>query len=74
MERPLSARFYKTLNVEQKEEFSFVVDEIERATYFETRSDILTSLKRAQTSGKRPGLVEYLNYLINKPKPFIKDR
>lgn len=59
-------QFIKMLSPEYRKIFSFVIDEIERETYWETRQDILSILKRKQEEGK---LEEHLDYMINKPKP-----
>lgn len=59
-------QFIKMLSPEYRKVFSYVIDEIERLTYWETRQDILSILKRKKEEGQ---LEEHLDYMINKSKP-----
>jgi len=71
----LTTKFAKSLTQEKRKEFSRVIDEIERRTYFETKRSILNGLKKAyDNNGGLRGLYDNLIYRLNKPDPFIKEK
>ena len=62
------------LSGDDRKLLSYAIDEIERSMYFETRDDILFNLKKEYDRGGEKALSKLLKYLIEKPKPFFKDR
>ena len=72
--RLLTEKYNKNLSQKEKKIFSYVIDEIERTTYWETRRELLNGLKRELNRSGPDGLVKNLLYRINKPKPKVKKR
>jgi type II secretory pathway component PulK len=64
----LLTAFSKKLSKELQDEFSNVIDEIERETYWETRQDLLNLLEQKISEGK---VVETVQYLLTKDKPGV---
>jgi len=66
---PLTTTFFKDLiSSNMRDDLSNVIDEIERETYWETRNDILNSIRREIERGNPKELVDYM---LNKPKPGV---
>lgn len=58
--------FSKKLTKELQKELSYVIDEIERETYWETRKELIDKVLKHIEIGD---IKEYFEYLKNKGKP-----
>jgi len=73
-DKPALKKLTQKLEWKDRKLLSFAIDEIERGTYFETRGEILRILKRVADNETPEAVIEKLEYMINKPMPYFKDR
>jgi hypothetical protein len=73
-DKPALKKLTYKLEGKDRELLSFAIDEIERATYFETRGEILRIIKRVADNETPEAVIKKLDYMINKPMPYFKDR
>jgi len=74
MDKPHLKKLTQRLDSDDRWLLSLAIDEIEVATYWDTRMNILNRMKRLYDKKGAQALVENLHYRLSKPRPEIKAR